>query len=133
MENGLEVYGFVYCVHAVPILAAMMCGGNAQEALHACRLAAILAQSAPCHQELSRPEIMTALLGLIKGQQPCSRPDVVEHACSVLAVLADNPDTHFQVRKYTHSYAPRHISMYTHARFLVQQRHFNIMTGNSRC
>ncbi len=100
----LCVYVYACVSFAVPFLVCMMQTRNEDECLHAARLTAILAQSPPTHEPLRTHNTTAALLPLVDSPNPL----VVEHACSVFAIMANNPDTHFHVSNLTHTHTHTH-------------------------
>ena len=85
----------------------MMRSDIEDERAHAARLVAILAQATPTHELLLRGQALEAatkmLLGHLAAAAAVEGPGsaneggeaAVEHAASVIAVLAQNPDNHF--------------------------------------
>ncbi|KAG2423536.1 hypothetical protein HXX76_015283 [Chlamydomonas incerta] len=112
---------------AIEPLLVLVRRGSEEEQTHACRLLAILAQAVPTHGRFKELGVVQAVLPLLRGSHaprgahgvgadgggggggggggslPSSpggsvhTPLVSEHAASVVAVLAQNPDMHFHV------------------------------------
>ncbi|KXZ46012.1 hypothetical protein GPECTOR_48g444 [Gonium pectorale] len=77
---------------ALPPLLRLVSTGCEEEAVHGCRLMAILAQATPTHGRFGELGVVSCLLPLLRLSRG---PAAAEHAASVVAVLSQNPDTHF--------------------------------------
>ncbi|GFR53251.1 hypothetical protein Agub_g16028, partial [Astrephomene gubernaculifera] len=91
---------------ALPPLLLLAARGGPQERAHSCRLLALLGQAAPTHGRFKELGVVEAVLPLLRWppaaphpahHAPGGDPGVGEHAASVLAVLAHNPDMHFHM------------------------------------
>ena len=100
---------------AVERLLLVLTHGDAGEQAHAARLLAILAQADPTHGTMQAADVVAAVIRVLVKMEfaarsaaqrdgahtgrrfGCRESAVVEHVCCILAVLSQNPNTHFQM------------------------------------